>query len=75
MSYRIKTGLIIWALLIATAWVGDGFIGSILLTADEPRTAAPRGDLADFERVTTELFDAASPAVVYISTETGAEGV
>jgi len=75
MSDRSKKLLIIWALLIATAWVGDGFIRSILLTADEPRTILPRGDLANFERLTTELFDAASPAVVYISTETRAEGM
>jgi len=75
MSDRSKKLLIIWALLIATAWVGDGFIRSILLTADEPRTILPRGDLANFERLTTELFDAASPAVVYISTEKRAEGM
>jgi len=70
----MKKLLIIWALVIATVWVGDSFIRGILLTADEPRTVAPRGDLADFERVTTELFDAAAPAVVYIFTETGPAG-
>lgn len=74
MSGRMKRLLIIWALLIATAWVGDSFIRGILLATDEPRTVAPRGDLADFERVTTELFDAAAPAVVYIFTETGPAG-
>ena len=70
----MKRLLVIWALLIATLWVGDGFIRGILLAFDEPRTIAPRADLADFERVTTELFDAAAPAVVYIFTDSGQAG-
>ena len=72
MSDRLKRLLIIWALLIATVWVGDRFVRGVLLTADEPRTVVPRGDLAAFERVSTELFAAAAPAVVYIFTQTAA---
>jgi S1-C subfamily serine protease len=34
----------------------------------EPRVIAPRGDLADDEKSTIELFQAASPSVVYITT-------
>ena len=38
-----------------------------LFTGDaEPRQVAPRGELAPDERVTIALFEAASPAVVYI---------
>ena len=70
MSDRLKRLLIIWALLIATVWVGERFVRGILPAADEPRTVVPRGDLADFERVSTELFDSAAPAVVYIFTQT-----
>jgi 2-alkenal reductase len=73
MSDRIKGLLIVWALLIATVWVGAPYVKEILLTAGEPRTVAPRGDLADFERATTELFDAAAPAVAYIFTQTISE--
>ncbi len=73
MSNRVKGLLIIWALLIATIWAGGPYVREILLTADEPRTVTPRGDLANFERVTTELFDAAAPAVAYIFTQTIAE--
>jgi S1-C subfamily serine protease len=34
----------------------------------EPRTVTPRGDLAQDEKATIELFEASSPAVVYITT-------
>jgi S1-C subfamily serine protease len=33
----------------------------------EPRTVTPRGDLADSEKTTIELFENASPSVVYIT--------
>ena len=42
-------------------WLGYGVVG-------QPRPVTPRGDLADFEKTTTELFSAASPSVVYINT-------
>ncbi|GMQ75341.1 MAG: trypsin-like peptidase domain-containing protein [Gammaproteobacteria bacterium] len=71
MSDRVKGLLIVWALLIATIWATGPYVREILLTADEPRTVAPRGNLADFERISTELFEAAAPAVAYIFTEAG----
>ncbi|MCA9213503.1 MAG: trypsin-like peptidase domain-containing protein, partial [Planctomycetales bacterium] len=33
-----------------------------------PRTITPRGALADFEQTTVDLFDAASPSVVFVTT-------
>lgn len=69
MSDRLIRLLVIWALLIATVWVGDSFVRGILLVGNEPRTVVPRGDLANFERMTTELFEAAAPSVVYIFTQ------
>jgi 2-alkenal reductase len=75
MSDRLTRLLVVWALLIATVWVGDRFVRGILLTADEPRIVVPRGELADFERISTELFDAAAPTVVYIFTETTSTGL
>jgi S1-C subfamily serine protease len=71
MSNRSSVILAVWALLITTAWIGDRLVRGILLTADQPRTVVARGDLAEFELVSTELFDAAAPAVVYIFTVTG----
>lgn len=70
MSDRLTKLLSIWALLIATVWVGGPYVREVFLTLDKPRTVAPRGDLAEFERVSTELFEAAAPAVAYIFTET-----
>lgn len=70
MSERVTRLLIIWALLITTVWVGAPFVREILLTADKPRTVAPRGELANFERTSMEVFDAAAPAVAYIFTGT-----
>ncbi len=69
MSDRLKRIFLIWALAIATAWVGAPFARDFLLSADEPRVVAPRGELADFERVSTDLFDATAPSVVYIFTQ------
>ena len=36
--------------------------------AGEPRVVTPRGDLANFEKTTIELFQNASPSVVYLTT-------
>jgi 2-alkenal reductase len=35
----------------------------------QPREIQPRGDLADFEKATIEIFTASAPSVVYIFTE------
>ncbi len=75
MTERVKLLLIIWALLVATIWVGGPFVREMLLTVDEPRIVVPRGKLAEFERVSTELFESAGPAVVFIFTETASTGV
>ena len=41
----------------------------------EPREIMPRGDLADFENSTINIFNAAAPSVVYIFTENAGSGV
>ena len=70
MSEQTKSLMIIWALLIATIWVGGPYVRDMLLTVDEPRAIAPRGNLAEFEQISTNLFDSAAPTVAYIFTET-----
>jgi len=42
--------------------------------AIEPRAITPRGDLSDAEKTTVELFQQASPSVVYITTVTVRSG-
>lgn len=66
--------LIVWALIIATVYVGNSLYSHLFLTSDSPRAVSPRGDLAVYERSTMEIFDTAAPSVVYIFTETSVRG-
>jgi 2-alkenal reductase len=70
MSNRFTRYAILWALIIATIWIGDRFVRDVFLLDDEPRAVTPRGELADVEKSTIDLFREASPAVVYITTLT-----
>ncbi len=70
MSGKFPRYLIIWVLLVASVWIGDRFIRGVLLTADGPRAVTARGELADFEAHTIELFEQTAPSVAYIFTET-----
>lgn len=75
MNGRFARYVVIWILLIATVWIGDRFIRGVLLTADEPRTVTPRGELAPVERMASELFANAAPSVAYIFTEVTPSGL
>jgi S1-C subfamily serine protease len=68
-----------WRLLSAALLVTTGFLAGQLLSLGgslsaapqaQPRTVTARGDLASDERSTIQLFQAASPSVVYITTVT-----
>lgn len=54
--------------IIALAW-------SASVSAQEPRSIAPRGQLSDREQATIELFERAAPSVTYIFTLTAEEDV
>src|SRR3954470_3050059 len=69
MKDRFARYALIWVLLLATIWLGDRFVRSSLLTADQPRTVTARGDLAEAERHRIALFENAAPSVVYLFTE------
>ena len=62
---------VIWALILATIYIGDRFVRDVFLTADDTRAITPRGDLADSENTTVTLFAQAAPSVVYIFTQGG----
>ena len=51
--------LFVWPTI--KVWLGVGF-------SAKPRAITPRGELAEFEQTTTELFDEVSPSVVYLTT-------
>jgi hypothetical protein len=56
-------------LFLVLAWQTYPLIQTELLASRaEPRTVTPRGDLADDERSTIALFEAARGSVVYIAT-------
>jgi 2-alkenal reductase len=44
------------------------------LSESQPRTVEPRGDLANFEKATIDIFNSASPSVAYIFTENAVRG-
>jgi len=69
MSPRFLRLVVIWALIIATLWLGDRLYRGYVYVADEPKLVAMEGKLSDWEKSNIELFQAASPSVAYITTE------
>jgi len=74
LSYRLLilcllalSSVLLWQNAIAPAWYG--------LSASGPATVVPRGDLAADEQSTIELFNAASPSVVHITTHSLERGL
>ena len=61
----------VWVLVLATLWIGQRTVVTLLMTGDEPRTVTPRGALADAESHAVALFEQAAPSVVTIVTEGG----
>ena len=61
--------MLLWALAIATLWLGHRIYRDVVLTADTPRAVTARGELAQFEQLNIELFERISPSVAYIFTQ------
>jgi S1-C subfamily serine protease len=60
--------LFIWLCIAAVVWLAyETFQPALFDPAAEPRVVAARGDLAEDEKSTIELFRNASPSVVYIT--------
>ncbi len=62
--------LAVWAVVFAAfwTWLRPGAPAPLHDPAAEPRPILARGDLADDERATIDVFKEASPSVVYITT-------
>jgi 2-alkenal reductase len=69
MTPRFVRIALIWALALATLWLGERLYRDYVLTAAEPRTVSPAGRLSDLEKANYQLFVTASPSVAYITTE------
>lgn len=70
MAFLILVGLVVMAALVFLDRHGSR--GRRI--DSEPRVITPRGELADFEKATTRIFDSAAPSVAYIFTENAVRG-
>lgn len=71
---RIILFVIVGFLVAAALGYFDFFPGSGRRTVSKPRDVEPRGDLADFEKSTINIFNSVAPSVVYIFTERAVSG-
>ena len=69
MSPRIARIVVIWALALLTLWLGERYYRNYVWQAEPPRPISVSGKLSDWEKSNIELFLAASPSVVSITTE------
>jgi S1-C subfamily serine protease len=68
MSWRVR--LVLWSVLLGLIggwWLNRYVVPRLLAPRAEPRAVTARGNLAQEEEATIELFAAASPSVVYIT--------
>jgi 2-alkenal reductase len=73
VNTRFFRFVLLWALVLATLWLGERLIrGEALrqsLPTSPPQLVVPEGKLSDWERNSAEVFRAAGPSVAYITTE------
>jgi 2-alkenal reductase len=67
MRYGFVRLLLIGAALIAVVLFVAPYLRQLFVSADTPRAVQPRGDLAQIEKTTIELFEHASPSVVQVA--------
>lgn len=67
--------LIIGAVACAVLYFATGFLQTLFFAERAPRSVTPRGELAAFEKTAADVFEASSPSVVYIYTETARRSV
>jgi 2-alkenal reductase len=58
--------VVVWLLLLATAWVAEPYVVALWSAVAGPRTVIARGDLSHAEQATIELFQTASPSVLHV---------
>ncbi len=74
MNRRTSTVFIILFILAALFYYYAPFGARQGQVVSTPRNIIPRGDLANFEKATIAIFNAAAPSVVYIFTENAVTG-
>lgn len=66
MPDRLARVVVLWVLLLATAWVAEPYITAIWVAERGPRTISPHGDLTQIEQTTIRIFNTVSPSVVHV---------
>ena len=69
MSPRAARITVIWALVLLTLWLGERFYRNYLWQAEAPQAVTAAGRLSEWEKSNIDLFAAAAPSVVSITTE------
>jgi 2-alkenal reductase len=74
MRNKILFGLFAVLMIVAALAFWERYNEQKRIEAIQPRSVEPRGELADFEKATIEIFNRTSPSVVYIFTENAVRG-
>ncbi|MFZ0460592.1 MAG: trypsin-like peptidase domain-containing protein [Rhodoplanes sp.] len=65
--------LLLAILFVLGAMIAQPYIQQRLYSATTPRAIEPRGDLANWEKTATEIFNRAAPSVVHVSGQAGGD--
>ena len=68
MNQTFVRRLLVGLLLLAAAWIGYDYVQLALYSEGEQRAVTARGELADAEQTAIEVFERASPSVVFVTT-------
>jgi S1-C subfamily serine protease len=71
MRDRLTRLLLLGILIALVALAAQPYIERLLLASTAPRTVEPRGNLADIERSTIDLFERVAPSVVQVVARKG----
>jgi 2-alkenal reductase len=74
VASRFAYIVIIWVLLLASAWVAEPYVVVLWASATAPRAVTPRGNLTASEQTTIKIFQTASPSVVHVFAEERPQG-
>jgi len=66
MGDRLTRIVIIALLVVLGVYIAQPYVDRLLFSATTPRAVQPRGNLADLERTSIELFERDSPSVVQV---------
>ena len=74
MRNKLLYGFLVLVVLAAALTLWQQYSLRSRMADSRPRIVEPRGELADFEKATIEIFNRTSPSVVYIFTENAVRG-